>query len=396
MKFTPEIFNLPFDEAVEFWKDKVKLPKESFEQLADEAKHKAFTVSGIQNINDLESVFNAIERAIKQGKSYGEFRKEMLETFKRNGLNEKRLKIVFRQNIQSSFLAGKWKQALDTADDFPYLMYSAVNDTRTTPLCRSLNGKVYHINHPFWQKYFPPNHFGCRSSVRAYNKAMLERRNLKVEEEMPKIKPASGFNTNVGISQWGGLVDYYSEQAEKTNGNWIDLGLKTYSDYGRPSIKEIPEKFIKQITLLKGYEQLIRGGLKDREIREYYLSEFRKAIGGVEGWITDPKGDKVLLSDTLFNHLKITDGRMRFIPHIPEIIRNPYEIWLVPMRSKKKPGMVKIRKRYIKVFKDSKDRYILLVADFKDRIWEGYTFFRTSDLNYLDRTRNGELLYGEK
>lgn len=394
MKFTAEAFNLPFDEAIEFWKDKVILPKEKYIKLAEEAKQKAFTVAGIQNLNDLETVYNAIEKAIKKGIPYGEFRKEMLKTFQDNGLNEKRLKLVFRQNIQSAFLAGKWKQALETAQDFPYLMYSAVNDTRTTPLCRSLNGKVYHINHPFWQMYFPPNHFGCRSSVRAYSEEMLKRRNLEVEEEMPKVKPPSGFQTNVGISQWGGIIDYYAGQAEKTKGQWIDLGPKTFADYNRPNIKNVPTKLVRDIVLLKGYEQLLRDGLSDTEIRDYYLEQFRKAIGGKEGFFKDPLGETVVLSETLFNHLKTSDGRMRFIPYIPEIIKEPYEIWLVPMKHKAS-GRVKIRKRYIKVFKDSKNRYMLLVAESKGGIWEGYTVFPTN-ANYANKARIGELLYGKE
>ena len=86
---------------------------------------------------------------------------------------------------------------------------------------------------------------------------------------------------------------------------------------------------------------------------------------------------------------------MRFIPYIPEIIKEPYEIWLVPMKHKAS-GRIKIRKRYIKVFKDSKNRYMLLVAESKGGIWEGYTVFPTNDPKYMDKVRNGELLYGKE
>jgi len=45
------------------------------------------------------------------------------------------------------------------------LHYSAILDTRTTQLCRGLDGTVLPLADPFWQLWSPPNHYGCRSAV---------------------------------------------------------------------------------------------------------------------------------------------------------------------------------------------------------------------------------------
>lgn len=47
----------------------------------------------------------------------------------------------------------------ENADLIDYEMYHATLDSRTTPICRSLDGKVY----PRGEGKFPPQHFGCRS-----------------------------------------------------------------------------------------------------------------------------------------------------------------------------------------------------------------------------------------
>lgn len=41
--------------------------------------------------------------------------------------------------------------------------FSAVLDDRTTPICRELDGKVWPVGHPNWQRYTPALHFNCRS-----------------------------------------------------------------------------------------------------------------------------------------------------------------------------------------------------------------------------------------
>ena len=43
------------------------------------------------------------------------------------------------------------------------LEYSAILDSRTTRICRHMDGRVYPIDSPVWDKWRPENHFNCRS-----------------------------------------------------------------------------------------------------------------------------------------------------------------------------------------------------------------------------------------
>jgi len=66
--------------------------------------------------------------------------------------------------FSGSQMCSKWADA--KANNVPILEFDAVMDNHTTPLCASLNGVRKPINDPFWDTYYPPNHFLCRSNTR--------------------------------------------------------------------------------------------------------------------------------------------------------------------------------------------------------------------------------------
>ena len=68
--------------------------------------------------------------------------------------------------IGSAQMASKWVDITSREETLPLLEFDAVMDGRTSPVCWSLNGVVRPIDDPFWAKYYPPNHWLCRSTVR--------------------------------------------------------------------------------------------------------------------------------------------------------------------------------------------------------------------------------------
>lgn len=43
------------------------------------------------------------------------------------------------------------------------VQYSAIIDTRTTPVYTYLDGRIFRANDPELDRLTPPNHFNCRS-----------------------------------------------------------------------------------------------------------------------------------------------------------------------------------------------------------------------------------------
>jgi len=199
---------LPFLEAIEFWASKVKLGPGEFRKLTAEAKTMAFSVSNIALGDELDTVYAAIGRALEDGIPFSQFKADCAEIFERRGWTGKRawrVDNIFRTNIQTAYNVGRYKQLSEETDIFPYWMYDAVNDSRTRPTHRALDGKIYPAGHPFWDNWYPPNGFRCRCSVQPLTAGQVERRGLQVETEdlthtyIHPIDPKSGNPSPVPV-----------------------------------------------------------------------------------------------------------------------------------------------------------------------------------------------------
>lgn len=81
--------------------------------------------------------------------------------------NKTWLRAEYDLSIASAQMAAKWNKAVKNSDTLPLMQFDAVQDNRTSHLCRDLDGIILPIDHWFWKEYYPPNHWNCRSTVRS-------------------------------------------------------------------------------------------------------------------------------------------------------------------------------------------------------------------------------------
>jgi len=158
-----ELEPLPMAEAVKFWADKIQLGPKEFARLSSEAKVRAFAVSQIAKGEELDSVYKAIEKAIAQGTTLEQFKKDCAGIFERRGWTGKRawrVDNIFRTNIQTAYAAGQYKQQWDERHILEIWMYSAVRDKLTRPTHYAMSGRCWPAEHPIWRTWYPPNGFG--------------------------------------------------------------------------------------------------------------------------------------------------------------------------------------------------------------------------------------------
>lgn len=76
-----------------------------------------------------------------------------------------RLETIVRTNSTSAYNAGRLVAARDPdlQGFIRGMLYSAVLDTRTTPVCRHLDGKIIPMDEPALDRLTPPMHYNCRS-----------------------------------------------------------------------------------------------------------------------------------------------------------------------------------------------------------------------------------------
>ncbi|MBR4804531.1 MAG: minor capsid protein [Bacteroidales bacterium] len=72
------------------------------------------------------------------------------------------LRSEYNQAVAAAQCAARWNEYSSRKDIMPYLQYTAVMDGNTREEHAALNGVVKRIDDPFWDKYYPPNGWGCR------------------------------------------------------------------------------------------------------------------------------------------------------------------------------------------------------------------------------------------
>lgn len=202
--------SLPPKKAVEYLKGKGFAITWDWEELWQEAQAQAFTVAKATRLDILQDIREAVEKALAEGKTFAWFAKELTPVLQAKGWWGKqehvdaatgevsqvqlgspwRLQTIYRTNLQTAYMAGRFQEQLANVDDRPYWQYVAILDGRTRPSHRAVNGKVLRYDDPFWQSHYPPNGWGCRCRVVALSADNLAKDGIQVESSAGKLSNA--------------------------------------------------------------------------------------------------------------------------------------------------------------------------------------------------------------
>ena len=192
---------LPFEEALEYMQKRLPMSAEEYYKLSDKARFRAFTVARLTDGDLLKKAKTLLEKSIAEGGTLSEFLKktdtELLGELGLAGTNGGWYwENVYRTNVQTAYNTGR---AIGFENVKPLaLELVGIGDSRQTELCRSLTQPP--VRRPygdeFWQRYWPPLHFSCRTTVRAiYDPAELKEEPItRIPNGIEKHK-AKGFGT---------------------------------------------------------------------------------------------------------------------------------------------------------------------------------------------------------
>lgn len=256
---------LPPEKAIAYFEAKGYAFSWDWREVWQEAHAKAFTVAGVMKADVLKEIRAGVEQALKQGKTLAQFERGLEPFLKRRGwlgkgevrdqltgevagrrLGPHRLTTIYRTNMQTSSMAGRYKSFAENAAARPHWEYVAVMDARTRPEHAALNGLVFPAGDPFWNSYWPPNGYRCRCRVTALtggeargagkrlmsSEGRLGEREVQVGRSRPgqpapkatvasfeprpglSISPDPGFSYNPGKAAWPGLQDVLRTKLE--------------------------------------------------------------------------------------------------------------------------------------------------------------------------------------
>jgi SPP1 gp7 family putative phage head morphogenesis protein len=326
-----------------------------------------------------------------------------------------RLKTIYQTNLQTAYMAGRYKEFMDNVDNRPYWQYVAVMDSRTRPAHAALNGKVFRYDDPFWDTHYPPIGFRCRCRVRALTGKQAKEKGISKGEdhitwedrlvskktgELQRVAvyhdPLTGekIATDVGWSynpgkEWGrwdknGLLPDCPggfSFMQFSDGKCIKIvkGQKTWKDYGRPDLRHVPdEKRIIAPAVLKAaqtHEDAATAMLNALALRNKPYRLIDTPIG------------QVILRAEFIPHLveKRQDMRERYANFIIPTLTDPYEIYLTAYKDG-------FRERYVGLFTGKENLLVVLRLN-KDGslLWN---IMQAGD-KAMNKQRVGALLYGK-
>jgi len=411
-----DAFNLKPAAAMEFIKRKGYTFSWNWFDTWKDAHAKAFTVAKVTKVEILRDIRNAVEKAISEGKTLQQFQKELTPTLQKNGwwgkkehVNEetgevteymagspRRLKTIYGTNLQTAYMAGRYKGQMDAAGDLPYIQYIAVLDGRTTDTCRDMHGRVFRADDPIWNTLYPPNHWGCRARTRSLSERMLQREGLRVESSEGRIvndvvtvgkgenavkKAVSGlklpnekifwagpgWNYNPGTSLWMPDLNGYNESdassfikdllASSAYTMWIGKEGKIK---GTIPVGVLPKEYVKAVGTDKHVVQMTADNYQKHRTPK---SEHYHADIGIEDYqalqniIEDAdlivkNGSTEKYPNTLLCFKKTVDGDFYIVPVRPNNIGEPevrslYKIPLDEVKKLKNKGSVIKTKGFI-------------------------------------------------
>jgi|ERR1035437_16550 SPP1 gp7 family putative phage head morphogenesis protein len=130
-----------------------------------------YQFSGAKNYQQLKELSQALVSDEGAIRTFAEFKEAALLINKEQVTTY--LQAEYNLAINSGQMASKWETIEENKDVLPLLQFDAVIDDRTTAICSSLNEVIKPVADPFWDMYYPPNHFGCRSTVRSLSSGKI-------------------------------------------------------------------------------------------------------------------------------------------------------------------------------------------------------------------------------
>lgn len=181
-------FKLSFTEAINWFCKKFPVLYDVIEDITKKVDEQFFYMKRSTELEVTKKLYYNLLDNLKNGGTFKTWLEMSKEVLNKSGLGDSPwyLELVYRNNMASAYNAGAFYNQELNKKNKPYGLYDGVDDSRQSDICKALDGKVFPLDHPFWNNYLPPNHHGCRSRRIALDAEELEEYGLKVSKSITK------------------------------------------------------------------------------------------------------------------------------------------------------------------------------------------------------------------
>lgn len=407
-----EPFNLPFQDAIDFLKQKINLPTQTWRDIDGRSHDRAFVVAGAMKDALLQDLRGAIGQALKGEMTLEQFRKAFGAIVTKHGWtgwtgeNSEagrawRTRIIYETNLKAAHAAGRYRQMTDpdVVKVYEFWRYRHAyyrTPERARPEHRDVfDGTILRWDDRWWQAYYPPNGWNCSCGVETLTQDDLD-------DEGKKPDPSPTITTRkVKDPKTGEFVDVPVG---------IDLGWDHAPgrDWSRGIVPKelqrplgVPENPLKPRLPLRPLTEVAKpfanpplpAGTDPRVAVDRFLAEFG-ATWDEPKLFRDAAGHAVTIGKELF-----TDGSGRFkgdrrgrgtdMLRLAETLKDPDEIWL-SWALRRDSGAWMLIRRYLRASPDGQGFGSFA---WSSQGWSGSTVFPPQEPSYLESQRQGALLY---
>ncbi len=386
------------EEAIKYFKSKGIVPSWDWHDIWQEAHAKAFTVAKATRLDILQDIKDALLSALQEGKTFEEFKKELQPILQKKGWWGKaievspegearkitygtpyRLKTIFRTNIQTAYMAGRYKRFMQNRENRPFWQYVAVMDSRTRPAHRLLHGKVFRYDDPFWDTHFPPLGFNCRCRVRALTGEQVKAKGLAVESARGRIEQGETILPRTGeIKKIAIYIDPVTGKKIPTDPGWsYNPGREAFfPDLDRYDY-DIAKLWVVGGLMGDDFKAFFEGKIKGEYPVAVLNEEYKKSIGS--------KSQAVYLSSDTLEKNKA---------HHPELKIDEYS--MLPDILEKAQLIVKDGDRTFAFYKKNKKIYYGSIKSTRTGLRNYLTSFRYASNESIERIKKkGKIIKDE-
>lgn len=200
----PEWFRLPFVEAIEYFRQKINVPVDSYYEMEEGYHDWAFSIAHMTRADWLEAARFLIDQAITEGNSLEKFTRQWNRLVGRQGWTtegdrDRRIYTIFDTNIRSAYGAGRAKQMLDpeVVSRRPLILWRWRDSPNPRLNHQALHNKAIPATSDFWKRCSFPAGWGCRCAGFSITEEYAQRNNIEILQTPPNPETIAepGFRT---------------------------------------------------------------------------------------------------------------------------------------------------------------------------------------------------------
>ena len=402
-----DALSLPPERAIAFFRQKVNIPTRAWDDLRHGAHARAWSVAGVQAQDMLADIRAAMDKAIAQGTTLAEFRRDIGPLLGRLGWAERgaeyvawRTRTVYETNMRTAYAAGRYAEMTQpemlAARPFWQYRHSGKKDFRKEH--KAWDNLVIRADDDFWKTHFPPNGWGCGCYVRSLGPRDLRRMGKDGPDEPPLTgtRPVRDPRTGEVHSVPAGIDPGWDYSVGRS---WLDGVVPQPLAEPLRSAAAIAERQVPANLPAMPAVRPVDAGLvmPDNLPDDDYLRAFLEPFGATldrPAVFRDVTGTRVVVGRELFTtadgELKLRKrGRHLTVRLLALAMMEPDEVWLDWARI---AGKVVLRRRYLRRFGLGRRRAALTVMQWTAAGWDGVTSDNTK-ASTIEAQRTGVLLY---